>query len=153
MSHLSGTVYCSAKLLKPKPPQKLRVAKQDASANSRWTTKSAFTSSAHKVWFQLHLWIAHSLRTSGASCFLKGSHIFHKVMRIQQLLYTQPHKTKKWHSASPPSWNISSRLCIYCTNRVWLFKFFFFFGWLHFITCKLKLANYRCCVAKFWLYT
>lgn len=83
-------------------------------------------SSAHKVWFQLHPWIAHSLKTSGVNCFLKSSHIFHRVMHIQQLLYICSPKSKKWHSASTPSWNTNSLLCIYCASRIW---FFFFFGW------------------------
>lgn len=87
----------------------------------------SYHSSAHKVWFQLHIWIAHSLRTSGASCFLKGSHIFYKVMQIQQLLYTRSLESKKWYSVSPPSWSISLFLCIYCTNSLTFWFFFFLF--------------------------
>lgn len=99
-------------------------------------------SSAHKVWFQLHLWIAHSLKASGVNCFLKSSHIFHKVMQIQQLLYICSPKSEKWHSASSPSWNINSLLCIYCASRIWflllllkdlgLFVLFYFVGFVLF---------------------
>lgn len=135
-------------------------------------------SSAHKVWFQLHPWIAHSLKTSGVNCFLKSSHIFHGVMHIQQLLYICSPKSKKWHSASTPSWNTNSLLCIYCASRIWFFFFFwlaldlvFFFalfcsillvllflGFFPFLLTpflphKPMPANYKCCAAKFWLYT
>lgn len=126
-------------------------------------------SSAHKVWFQLHLWIAHSSKASGVNCFLKSSHIFHKVMQIQQLLYMCSPKSKKWHSASSPSWNINSLLCIYCASRILLlldlglFVLFYFVGFVisssfpfllaPFLPHKPMPANHKCCVAKFWLYT
>lgn len=168
---LGNIVYHTAKLMKTKPAKK-----------SGWQNKVYHLtldgplndhSSAHKVWFQLHLWIAHSLKTSGVNCFLKSSHIFHKVLQIQQLLYICSPESEKWHSASSSSWNINSLLCSYFARRIWFFfllllnlggfalfcsillVLFFFFPFLlaPFLTHKPVPANYKCCVAKFWLYT
>lgn len=119
MLSLGNIVYYTAKLMRAK-----------AAKNSEWQNKVYLLaldgplndhSSAHKVWFQLHLWIAHSLKTSGVNCFLKSSHKIHKVMQIQQLLYMCSPKSEKWHSASSPSWNKTSLLCIYCASRIWGF--------------------------------
>lgn len=116
---LGNIVYYTAKLMKTKPAK-----------HSGWQNEVYHLaldgplndhSSAHKVWFQLHLWIAHFLKTSGVNCFLKSSHIFHKVLQIQQLLYICSPKSEKWHSASSSSWNINSLLCSYFARRIWFF--------------------------------
>lgn len=147
---LGNIVYYTAKLMKTKPVKssgwwnKVYLLALDGPLNNH--------SSALKVWFQLHLWIAHSLKTSGVNCFLKSSHIFHRVMQIQQLLYICSPKSEKWHSASSPSWNINSLLCLYCASRIWYFCCCWIWGFFA-LFCSILLVLFFFFPLSCWLHS